>query len=90
MIIVAMSAAIWMSAMQASISAPRAAFSNCIKQAGQKALSDKMAADAYPAFLRSTCSSQAEGLKGALVSFDVKNGVKRGQATSDADAQIED
>ena len=45
---------------------------------------------AYPDFLRAQCTAETATFKNALVSFDVKNGVKRGQASSDADLQIDD
>jgi hypothetical protein len=90
MISLVISSAIAMAGLQATIAAPRAAFMSCLKQASAKAASDKVGADSFEAALRSACSAQASSFKGALVSFDVKNGVARKQAATDADLQIDD
>jgi hypothetical protein len=90
MIALVMGTAVFVAAMQASISAPRAAFVSCLKDASSKAATAKVGADGFDGFVRSNCSSQATSLKGALVSFDVKNGVARKQASSDADLMIDD
>ena len=90
MIMIAIASAITMTAMQATINAPRAAFVACLKAAGEKAKSEKVAADAYGAYIRAQCEAQATSFKSALVSFDVKNGISRKQAQSDADLQIDD
>ena len=90
MISLVMSSAVYLLALQAGIDAPRAAFGECLKQAAAKAKTDKMAPDAFTEFARTSCSAQADGLKDALVKFDVKYGIKRAQATADADVQIDD
>lgn len=90
MISMAIATAVYLAAMQASIDGPRAAFSACLKQADQKALAEKVAADAYAAYVKAACTAQSEAFKKALVSFDVKNGIGRKQAATDADLQIED
>ena len=82
--------AAYLLAMQASVNGPRAAFDQCLQQADAKAKSEKVEPTAYSAYLRGLCTSQAAAFKDALVSFDVKNGVKRAQASSDADLQIDD
>jgi len=82
--------AVYLVAMQAAVNVPRAAFSACLKQANAKATSEKVEPAAYPDFIRGLCTAEAATFKNALISFDVKNGVKRGQASSDADLQIDD
>jgi len=82
--------AVYLVAMQASVNVPRAAFSDCLKQAGVKATSSKIEPEAYGDFIRGQCTAQTATFKEALVSFDVKNGIKRSQAASDADLQIDD
>lgn len=77
-------------ALQAGVDAPRKAFSTCLKEASAKALTGNVAVDQYKAFVGTQCGSQAAALKAGLVSFDTKHGVKRAQATSDADAQIDE
>lgn len=76
--------------MQAGVDAPRKAFSACLKEASAKALSGNVAVDQYKAFLATQCGTQAEALKSGLVNWDTKHGVKRAQAASDAQAQIDD
>ena len=90
MIVLVMGSVMYLAAAQASIDGPRAAFSTCLKQASAKALGDKVAGDAFPGYAKAACTGEADKLKNALVSFDVKNGVKRAQASSDADAQLDD
>lgn len=90
MIGVMIGSAVYLVAMQAAVNVPRAAFSACLKEATAKATSAKVAPDAFPDYLKVQCTAQSAAFKNALVSFDVKNGVKRGQASSDADLQIDD
>ena len=90
MIAIIVGSAVYLTAMQASVNGPRAAFSDCLKQAGSQAASQKVAADAYSGFIRGQCAEQATAFKNALVSFDVKNGIARKQASDDADLQIDD
>src|ERR687890_411444 len=90
MIKMAIASAIYLVGMQAGITAPRAAFVECLKQASKQAQSDKIAGETYADYARGRCTSQAQSLKSALVSFDVKNGIARKQASSDSDLQIDD
>lgn len=76
--------------LQASIAAPRQEFTNCLKQASTQAESRKLPAEQYGPFANQHCTAQADAFKSALVAFDVKNGVKRSQATSDAQLQLDD
>jgi hypothetical protein len=79
-----------LSFLQASIAAPRQDFTDCLKRAGLHAAAQQVAADQYGAFAMQQCSASGASFKAALVAFDVKNGVKRGQAASDAQLQIDD
>ena len=76
--------------LQASIAGPRESFSECLTQAGKQALAQKVAPDQYSAFAAQQCAAQGASFKSALVAFDVKNGVKRSQATADAQLQLDD
>lgn len=76
--------------LQAGVDAPRKAFSACLKEASAKALGGNVAVDQYKAFVATQCGTQAEALKSGLVSWDTKHGVKRAQAATDAQAQIDD
>jgi hypothetical protein len=82
--------AIYLIAGQAAINAPRTAFTACLKQADSKATSQKVAGDAYEAFVRNTCSAQLEALRSAMVGFNLKNGMARRAATEDANMMIDD
>ena len=82
--------AVYMAAMQASITAPRSAFAQCLRQAGEKAKSEKIDAEAFMKYATDLCSAEAANFKTAVVSFDVKNGVSRKEAAEGADLQIED
>lgn len=88
MIMLTMATAMSLAGLQASITAPRIAFSKCIEQAQTRAKVEKVAADAYADYLRAACSEQGEKLKAALTAFDVKNGIKRAQAAADASRDV--
>jgi len=77
--------------MQAAAAAlPRQQFVACLKQSVEKAKSDKMKPEGFGTFARQNCAAQLSSFKQGLVSFDVKNGVGRKRAESDAELQIED
>ena len=76
--------------LQASIAAPRQDFTDCLKKASLQAMAQKVSPDQYGAFATQQCSGPGASFKAALIAFDVKNGVKRGQAASDAQLQIDD
>ena len=75
---------------QATINAPRQAFTACLKQAVVTATAQKIGADQFSAHAMQVCSAQANSFKDALIGFDVKNGIKRAQAASDAQLQVDD
>ena len=76
--------------LQASIAAPRQDYTDCLKKASQQAMAQQVSPDQYSAFAAQQCAASAAGLKEALTAFDVKNGVKRGKAASDAQLQLDD
>jgi hypothetical protein len=82
--------AIILTALQASIDVPRDAFRNCLKQATAKATSDKVGGDAIEAYLKSACSGQLGSLRSAVVAFDMKNGMARKTAETDATSTVDD
>ncbi len=90
MIMLTMASAIYLAGLQAAITGPRIAFSTCLKQASAKAETEKVAPDAYEAYVKAACGPQGEKLKAALVAFDVKNGVGRSRALTDASADVTD
>jgi hypothetical protein len=82
--------AIYLTALQATLSAPRDAFRACLRDASAKATSEKVGADAFEAYLRNSCSGQLGSLKSAVMAFDMKNGMPRKTAASDADSTVDD
>lgn len=82
--------AIGLTAMQAGIDMPRKTFVACLRTAFDTALTQRVATGDYAAFALKTCDSQANILRSGLIGFDVKNGIKRTQASADAAAQIDD
>jgi hypothetical protein len=74
----------------AAATAQRQQFITCLRQAVDKANSDKLKPDGFEAFARQSCAEQITSFKQGLVSFDVKAGGPRKRAESDADLQIED
>ena len=90
MIAFGIGSAIYLVAAQASVNVPRVAFSACLDQAAVKARAEKVAVAAFGDYARSACAAEATKFKNALISFDVKNGIARKTATSDADLQVDD
>lgn len=76
--------------LQASIAAPRQDFTDCLKKASLQASAQQVAPDQYSAFASQQCAASGASFKAALVAFDVKNGVKKAQASSDAQLQLDD
>jgi hypothetical protein len=82
--------AIYLIALQASIAAPTQTFRACLKDAGGKATSQKLAPDAYEAFIRNACTAQLGALRSAVISFRMKNGMGHKAAADDADMTVDD
>jgi hypothetical protein len=68
----------------------RTALRTCIKTAATDAKTAKITADAFPAFVREKCTSQATSFRSAVWAFDSKNKVSKKQSESDANLQIDD
>ena len=90
MIALLTASAVYLAALQASISAPTDAFRECLREASSKATSEKVAGTAYEAYARNSCSIQMTALKTAVVAFRMKNGMARKAAAEDADMTVDD
>jgi hypothetical protein len=90
MIIVLTASAITLTALQATINAPTAAFRGCLREAVAKASSDKVSGDGIEAYLTNACSGQMQTLKSAIVAFRVKNGMSHKAAVDDANMTVDD
>jgi hypothetical protein len=90
MIFLVGASAIYLTALQASINAPRSAFQTCLKNAVDKAQSQKVAGDGYEAFVRTECGGQMNSFRAAVTAFDIKNKMTHKDASSDADSMIAD
>ena len=90
MIVLLAASAITLTALQASINAPRDAFKTCLKDASSKALGAKVTAEAYEAYVRNACSNELGTFKTATVKFDLGNKMSRKDAADDADSMISD
>jgi hypothetical protein len=82
--------AITLAALQATINAPTQAFRGCLREATEKAQSEKVGGDAIESYLREKCSVQMETLKSAVIAFRTKNGMSRKAAVDDAEMTVED
>lgn len=76
--------------LQASITAQRNNYADCLGTANHQAVSQQVAPDQYSAFASQHCAAQAERFMSALIAFDTKNGIKRARAAEDAQLQVED
>lgn len=90
MIALLAASSMFLTGLQATISAPRDAFRACLKQANTKAAGDKVAPDAFQAYVLNACTSQHDALKSAIISFNMKNGMARKAAADDADSTVSD
>ena len=90
MIVFVATVALSAASVQVAAPAQRQQFIACLRQAVEKANSNKLKPDAFEAFARQTCAEQITSFRQGLVSFDVKAGGPRKRAESDADLQIED
>ena len=90
MISLIVASAIGLIAMQAGIDGPRKNFVACLRSAYETAQAQKVAVPDYGAFVIQACGAQADSLRSGLIGFDVKNGIRRTQASADAKAQIDD
>lgn len=84
------SAVMLLALYQPGINEPRKALVECLRQASAKASGASVPSADYAKFAATECAAKADALRAGLVSFDVKNGIKRAQAASDAQMQIDD
>lgn len=91
MIALIAASAIYMVASQAAVAAQTNAFKDCLKATAAKAKNEKVGVDAYEAYARSACAVQLNGLRDALIAFEMKNGgMSRKSASQDADLTADD
>ena len=90
MIALLVASAINLTVLQASISAPTDSFRGCLREAVNKARTDKVPGDGIEAYLKSACTVQMGSLKDALIAFRMKNGMSRKAAGADADMTVDD
>lgn len=90
MIVLLAASSMSLTALQATINAPREAFRTCLKEASGKAANEKVGADAYEAYIKTNCSGELGSLKAAVVKFDMGNKMSRKASTDDADSMIGD
>ena len=90
MIVLLAASTITLTALQASINAPREAFRVCLKEGTTKATGEKVAPDAYDAYIRAHCSGPLSSFKSAAMNFDMKIKMSKKAASEDADAMVGD
>jgi hypothetical protein len=90
MIALLIASAINLTALQASIAAPTDAFRGCLREAVNKAKAEKVTGDAIETYLKNACGGQMSALKGAIITFRMKNGMSHRAAADDADMTVDD
>ena len=65
-------------------------FAECLKQADTRAQTQKIAAEGFVDFVRTTCSTAAAPFEAALTTANIKNGMTKKAAAADAASQIND
>ena len=90
MISIVVASAVSLLFLQGAVNAPRQSLISCLKQAAETAKAQKIAAAQYGDFAKQNCGAHAEKFKNALISFDMKNGVGKRQASADAQVQVDD
>jgi hypothetical protein len=90
MIILLAASSITLTALQASINAPRDAFKTCLKEASSKASTDKVTGEGYEAYVRNACGNELGSFKGAVIKFDMGNKMSKKASDDDADSMIAD
>src|SRR3954469_18314825 len=91
MIALIAASAIYIIASQAAVAGQTNAFKDCLKATAAKAKNEKVGVDAYEAYARSACAVQLNGLRDALIAFEMKNGeMSRKSASQDADLTADD
>jgi hypothetical protein len=90
MIVLIGATVMYLTALQASITAPTEAFRACLREAATKASGEKVAGTAYEAYARNACSVQMGSLKSAVIAFRMKNGMAKKAAADDAEMTVDD
>lgn len=90
MLTLLVSAGVIWAGLQAGIDGPRKAFAQCLHDSAERALSQKIPADGFKAFIEGQCGVQIEALQNGMAAFDAKHGVKLAKAKADARAMIDD
>lgn len=85
MIALVMASAMYMLAAQASMAAPTNAFKDCLRLTSARAKNEKVAPSNYEAYARTACGAQLSALTNAVAAFNMKNGMARKTAVSDAE-----
>lgn len=65
-------------------------FAECLKQADSKAQTQKVGADGFVDFARTSCASAQQPFEASLVDSNVSHGMSKKAAASDAASQISD
>jgi hypothetical protein len=76
--------------MQAGSADVRGAYVSCLKDAVASAKGASVGVDGFKDYAHKTCSAVADDLKSKLVTFNVKNGMSKKAAASDAELQLDD
>ena len=89
MISFALATAMTLAAAQAdATTGPRRTFVSCLSGFRKKSASEKLSADAFSAAIKTACQTEAAALRQALVTSDVKVGIKRATAEANADEDL--
>lgn len=72
------------------VAATRTAFTKCMRDHMKKSLQDKMPVAEYDMALKSTCSTERDAFRIAVIAFGRASGDSQANAQEDADMQIED
>ena len=76
--------------MQAGSADVRSAYVSCLKDAVTSAKGANVGVEGFKDYAHKTCSTVADELKSKLVTFNVKNGMSKKAAASDAEVQLDD
>ena len=68
----------------------RQEYVSCLNSAVSSAKTANVAVDGFKDYAHKTCATVEEGLKARLITFNVKNGMSKKSAASDAELQLED
>ena len=73
-----------------AVDTTRAAFTKCLRDHMKKSLQDKMGEAEYEMAVKSTCGTERDAFRAAVVAFGRAAGDRQKNAEDDADMQIED